>query len=69
MLRRLLSRGYTNIPLFFVTFDYKKFKKFGKKDSCILNLHPVLKKDDFIRKQIFDIIDYIRDNYDMNDIP
>lgn len=65
---RLLTKNRTQIPLLYVTFDYKKFKEFGKVGSCVSNLHPVITNDEHIELKVNELIDYIRDNYDMNQI-
>jgi hypothetical protein len=48
-----------------MTFDWKKFQKDGKKDSCILNIHPDIANDPFLKEKLSECSDYIRDNYDM----
>lgn len=67
----LLTKNETEIPLLFINFNKKKYIEQGKENSCTVNIHPVIKmKDDEILKaKINDIIDYIRDNYDMNKLP
>ena len=66
---RLQTKGYRRVPLFFVTFDYKKFLEWGKKDSCTAYfLHPDLKNDEFLNKKMQECIDYVRDTYDMEQI-
>ena len=69
LISRLLTKNYTKIPLFYVTFDYNKFKELGKIGSCDAVTHPLIKDDDKLKQMIADTIDYIRDNYDMNKIP
>lgn len=44
------TKNFTRIPLFIMTFDWKKFQKDGKKDSCILNIHPDIANDQFVRE-------------------
>jgi hypothetical protein len=68
MLRRLLTRNLTQVPLLWVTFNYQLFKKNGKKNSCMLNIHPTLKDDVILKKKLYEIVDYIRDNYDMKEL-
>lgn len=68
MLRRLLTRNYTFVPLFWVSFNLKKFRKYGAKGSCDLHIHPCLAKDKYIRTMMEILVDYIRENYDMEDI-
>jgi hypothetical protein len=69
LLTRLLTKNKTKIPLLYVTFDYKKYKVDGKVGSCNCNVHPVIKNDEYIKQEVNKLIDYIRDNYDMNQIP
>ena len=69
LITRLLTKNRTEIPLLYVTFDYKKFLYSGKVGSCMCNAHPVIANDEHIEQSVNDLIDYIRDNYDMNIIP
>ena len=48
-----------------MTFNWKKFQKDGKNDSCILNIHPDIANDQFVKEKLSECVDYIRDNYDM----
>lgn len=60
------TKNLTLIPLFTVTFNYQKFLKDGAKDSCLCHfMHPDLRNDERLLQMIGDVIDYIRDNYDM----
>ena len=59
------TKNLTRIPLFTMTFDWKKFQKDGKKDSCILNIHPDIANDQIVREKLSECVDYIRDNYNM----
>ena len=60
------TKGLKRIPLFTMIFDYQKFKKFGKENSCMLyTLHPDIAKDEFLKGKLCECVDYIRDNYDM----
>lgn len=60
------TKNLTRIPLFTMTFDWKKFQKDGKEGSCILYaLHPDIASDLVSRKKLRECVDYIRDNYDM----
>lgn len=52
--------------MFTMTFDWEKFQKDGKENSCMLYiLHPDIANDLVLRKKLCDCVDYIRDNYDM----
>ena len=63
---RYKTKNLTRIPLFIMTFDWKKFHKDGKENSCMLYiLHSDIAKDQFLKKKLSECVDYIRDNYDM----
>lgn len=63
---RRKTKNLTWIPLFTMTFDWKKFQKDGKENSCMLYiLHPDIANDLVLRRKLCDCVDYIRDNYDM----
>lgn len=60
------TKNLTRIPLFVMTFDWKKFQKDGKEGSCIMyTIHPDIANDQFVREKLSECVDYIRDNYDM----
>lgn len=59
------TKNYTQIPLFWVDFNLQKYLKDGSEDSCITRLHPTIGNDIFIKDKLFEIIDYIRNTYDM----
>ena len=60
-----LTNNYKEVPLFWVDFNLEKYINQGKKNSCMIKIHPELKNDGHIRSELNDLIDYIRDNYDM----
>ena len=68
LIKNLLTINETQIPLLYVVFDYKKYKENGKIGSCVCNVHPVIENDEHIKIKINELIDYIRDNYDMEDM-
>jgi hypothetical protein len=49
-----------------MTFDYRKYKAQGKKDSCTMHCHPDIAKDEFVKSKLQEVVDYIRDNYDLD---
>ena len=60
------TKNFTRIPVFVMTFDWNKFQKGGKENSCMLyTLHPDIAKDEFLKEKLSECVDYIRDNYDM----
>ena len=60
-----LTKNYNNIPLFYVNFNLNKYQQNGAKNSCIAKIHPELKDDRYIKDTINDLIDHIRNNYDI----
>ena len=60
------TKNLTVIPLFTMTFNYKKYKESGKENSCMLyTLHPDIARDEFLKENLQKSVEYIRDNYDM----
>lgn len=59
------TQNLTRIPLFTMTFNWEKFQKYGKKDSCMLAIHPEIANDQFLKEKLSECVDHIRDNYDM----
>lgn len=62
-----LTKNYDEVPLFSITFNLNKYLKNGTKGSCDLKLHPML-KDEYIKKTLNELCDYIRNRYDMSNI-
>lgn len=67
-LKRKLTNDLTEIPLLWIAFNYQHYHTLGKKDSCVLKIHPNLANDEHIKNTLNDLVDYIRDNYDLEDI-
>nr|WP_297933158.1 hypothetical protein [uncultured Lachnoclostridium sp.] len=65
---RILTKNFTKVPLFWITFNMQKFKKYGANGSCMCNIHPVLKNDEYIIQTMNELCNYIRENYNMKDI-
>lgn len=61
-----LTANKTKIPLFMVEFDLNKHQKNMK--SSLLKIHPNFKNDPIIEEKLKDLVDYIRDNYDMDNL-
>ena len=60
------TKNLTMIPLFTITFNWRKFQKNRKENSCMLHtLHPDIANDPFLKEKLSKCVDYIRDNYDM----
>ena len=60
------TKNLTRIPLFTMTFNYRKYKADGKKDSCMFYTHPDIAKDEFVKSKLQEVVNYIRDNYDLD---
>lgn len=65
MIRRK-TKNLTRIPLFTMTFNYRKYKSDGKKDTCTFYCHPEIAQDEFVKEKLCEVVDYIRDNYDLD---
>ena len=59
------TKNLTRIPLFTMTFNYRKYKADGKKDSCMFYTHTDIAKDEFVKSKLQEVVNYIRDNYDL----
>jgi hypothetical protein len=62
---RYKTKNLKAVPLFVMTFNWKKIRKDGKKDIYMLTIHPEIANDPFLKKKLSECADYIRDNYDM----
>lgn len=63
---RKKTKNLTRIPLFTMTFNYRKYKAEGKKDICTFYCHPDIVNDEHVKEKLSDVVDYIRDNYDLD---
>lgn len=64
-LQKKITKNFTCIPLFYVNFNYQKFIKDGVKGSCQCRMSPEFKDDTELQQMLNNVIDYIRNNYDM----
>ena len=64
----ILTKNKTELPLIFINFDYQKWMTNGLIGSCAVHIHPVLADDEILQQQIKEIIDGIRERYDMHDM-
>ena len=62
----LLTKGKRCVPLIYINFNYQKYMQEGASGSCICNVHPDLAHDEKLTSMMNEVVDYIRDNYDMN---
>lgn len=60
-----MTKRYHEVPLLWVDFDLEKYNKDGADGSCMIHIHPVLAGDKHITDSVNELIDYIRNNYDM----
>lgn len=68
LITRLLTHNLQKIPLLYINFNMKKFKKNGAKNSCTCVIHPALKDDGYIIETMYGLCDYIREKYNMEDV-
>jgi hypothetical protein len=68
LLQKILTNNNTEIPLLWLTFDLKKYRDSGIENTCIAKLHPIISKDEFIKKQLKSISDHIRTNYNVEEL-
>lgn len=66
MMIRRKTKNLIRIPMFTMTFNYRKYKSDGKKDTCTFFCHPDIAQDEFVKEKLCEVIDYIRDNYDLD---
>lgn len=64
---RRTTENLTRIPLFTMTFNYRKYKSDGEKDSCMFYCHPEIAEDEFVKEKLCEVVDYVRDNYDLEE--
>jgi hypothetical protein len=65
MIRRLLTKNFTAVPLLWIDFNYQIYKKNGEKGSCMLHVHPELRDDEFVKEKLEEIVDHVRQKYNM----
>ena len=56
-----LTKNSTEIPLFWVNYNSKT----SNKRNCMAHIHPNLSGDKVVTESLNNLIDYIRDNYDI----
>ena len=64
-LENKLTNNKESVPLFWIDFNYQLYKKHGKKGSCNIKIHPLISGDDYIKNTLNDLIDYIRNQYNV----
>lgn len=67
LLKRLLTKNKKAIPLMWIDFNHNKYK-INPKGSCDLRVHPNLSGDKYIRNELNKIVEYVKANYDMEEI-
>ena len=58
-----LTKNYTEIPLFWVDYN----RQTTDKKNCKAYIHPLLIRDRQVQLRIEHLIDYIRENYDLDE--
>lgn len=62
------TKNHKEIPLFYVMFDLNKYREEGERGSCNVGTHPSFKEDESLKNQLNELVDYIRKNYDMEEL-
>ena len=57
------TKNLTQIPLFTMVLDYRKYQQDGKPGSCTFYAHPDIAQDEFVKEKLGEVVDHIRDNY------
>ena len=65
---KILTKNHNEIPLFNVTFNLNKYRKYGSENSCNLRLHPDLENDTYVKKTLEDLVDHIRRTKNMENL-
>lgn len=60
-----VSENGHKVPILSISVDLEKYNK-EHKGSCEFCVIPDLQNDEHIQKTLFDLVDYIRENYDCN---
>lgn len=63
---RYKTKNLTRIPLFTMVLDYRKYQRDGKPGSCTFYTHPDIAQDEFVKEKLCEVVDHIRDNYDLD---
>lgn len=67
LLKNKLTKDKKEVALFWATIDVDKYNKCEKNNSLI-RIHPLYSDDKFIKNQLAELVDYIRDNYEVNEL-
>ncbi|MED4284986.1 hypothetical protein P4679_24005 [Priestia megaterium] len=62
-LLKLLTKDHKEVPLFHITFNFKKHQETEGRESCDLKLHPSLTNDKFIIEQLSELFNYTSKEY------
>lgn len=46
------TKNLTQIPIFTIIFDYRKYQRTGKPGSCTVFAHPDIAKDEFVKERL-----------------
>lgn len=69
MFKKIINKAtnsHKEIPLLYITLDLHKFRE-QKQGSCEAKIHPCV-NDEVVKQKVNELIDYIRDNFDMEDL-
>ena len=63
---RYKTKNLNRIPLFTMVLDYRKYQEDDKPGSCTFYAHPEIALDEFVKENLCEVVDHIRDNYDLD---
>lgn len=61
-----VTKNKTEIPLVYISLNLHKHRE-NNTGSCNIKVHPTV-ADETVKQKVNELIDYIRDNYDMEDL-
>lgn len=64
LMLKVADNGH-KVPILTITIDLEKYNN-EHKGSCAFYVIPDLQNDEHIKSTLFDLVDYIRENYDCN---
>ena len=59
------TKNYSEVPLIMINFDLNKYNSDGAENSCNIKYHPSFKNDIKLYNMVSEVVDYIRENYNM----
>lgn len=67
MISKLINRNNKQIPLFSALFDSHKYNK-CKNRSATYKIHPKLQDDKYLKEMVENVMNYVKNNYDLEEL-